>query len=40
MIQCESFLVQMGWLQNGDSFFGATPRREAPAFIVAWIMNA
>ncbi|KAF9234579.1 hypothetical protein BU15DRAFT_52476 [Melanogaster broomeanus] len=40
MNQCESFLIGVGWLKDGDSFFSATPRCEAPTFIVVWIMNA
>ncbi|KAF9232477.1 hypothetical protein BU15DRAFT_37458, partial [Melanogaster broomeanus] len=40
MQQCQGFLVDMGWLRNGETFFCSTPCREAPTFIVAWIMNA
>ncbi|KIK77859.1 hypothetical protein PAXRUDRAFT_165548 [Paxillus rubicundulus Ve08.2h10] len=40
MQQCEFFLIDMGWLQHNELFFCKTPHPEAPAFIVAWIMNA
>lgn len=40
MAQCEAFLVAFGLLPKGGSFFTPQPRREAPLFIVAWIMHS
>lgn len=40
MQQCQRFLVGMGWLRGDESFYSNQPHRDAPTFIIAWIMNA
>jgi hypothetical protein len=36
---CTTFLVDEGLIKKGDSFVGPCPQKDAPLFIVAWIMN-
>ncbi|KAJ7107690.1 hypothetical protein C8R44DRAFT_885104 [Mycena epipterygia] len=36
---CEAFLQSKGFLKEGEKFFTDTPHKDAPALIVAWIMD-
>jgi hypothetical protein len=36
---CMKFLIEKGLVKDKDEFIGARPPKEAPMFIVAWIMN-
>jgi hypothetical protein len=37
--QCVKFLLEKGLIKDKDGFISAKPLKEAPMFIVAWIMN-
>ncbi|KAF7308877.1 DNA breaking-rejoining enzyme [Mycena kentingensis (nom. inval.)] len=39
MRQCDEFMTQKGFIEQGNTFFTATPPKDAPLLIIAWIMH-
>lgn len=39
MVQCTNFLIAKKFIRKKDDFFCANPPKDAPLFIIAWIME-